>query len=132
MALLVDTNVIIDVVTADPQWAEWSLQRLEALASEGLSVNPVIFAELCYDCATVGEAESIVRQMGFAYLETPRDGLFRAARAFADYRRAGGSRNSVLPDFFIGGHAEASGLRILTRDVARYRTYFPKVELIAP
>lgn len=132
MAVLVDTNVIIDVVTDDPRWADWSIARLQEHAPARLVINPVVFAELAFGYPTVAAVEDLVRQMGLTVEEIPHLGLFRAAKAFAAYRSQGGRRGSVLPDFFVGGHAEAAGIPLLTRDVTRYRTYFPTVELIAP
>ena len=132
MAILVDTNVIIDILTDDPKWADWSQETLESHGNESLSINPTIFAELCYGLESLEEAEAMVRQFALDFLETPRDGLFRAAKAFAQYKKRGGSKDFVLPDFFIGGHAESSSLSIITRDRARYSTYFPSVQLIEP
>lgn len=132
MAVLVDTNVIIDVLTDDPNWADWSEQALGDHADSDLAVNPAIFAELCFGCDSVSEAEAIVRDFEFRYLETPRDGLFRAAKAFGRYKQQGGNKEFVLPDFFVGGHAESASLSIITRDVGRYSSYFPSVPLICP
>lgn len=132
MAILVDTNVIIDILSDDPHWADWSEQTLEDNIDSGLSINPVIFAELCFGCDSLSEADTIVRQFGLAYIDTPRNGLFRAAKAFEQYKKSGGTKDFVLPDFFVGGHAEASSLKIITRDTARYRTYFPGLSLISP
>jgi len=132
MSLLVDTNILIDVLTDDPTWADWSEEALLRHAGDDPIVNPAIFAELCFGCDSLGEAENIVRQFGLGYSETPRDGLFRAAKAFAQYKNNGGTKDFVLPDFFVGGHAEAASLKILTRDEGRYRTYFPNVTLICP
>jgi predicted nucleic acid-binding protein len=132
MAVLVDTNVIIDVITDDPDWADWSLHQLEVHAADGLVINPVIYAELCFGFPTVEAVDEVVRQFGLAVREIPRPGLFRSAKAFAAYRRRSGTRRSVLPDFFVGGHAEVTGLPVLTRDTARFRSYFPTVRLIQP
>lgn len=132
MAILVDTNVIVDLITDDPKWASWSEQILESNLDQDLSINPAIFAELAYGFDSLTETESLVRQLALNYLETPRDGLFRAAKAFARYKQLGGTKQFVLPDFFIGGHAEASSLAIITRDTNRYSTYFPSVRLITP
>ncbi|MEO0414653.1 MAG: type II toxin-antitoxin system VapC family toxin [Verrucomicrobiota bacterium] len=132
MSILVDTNIIFDVTKADPIWAEWSEAKLKELESLDLAINPVIFAEFCFDCPSVTDADRIIRLFGFSYLEMPRDGLFRASQAFRKYRKNGGGKQSILPDFFIGGHAESNSLSILTRDTNRYRTYFPNVTLICP
>lgn len=132
MPVLVDTNVIIDVITDDPDWADWSIGRLEANEEHGLAVNPVIYAELCFGFPSADPVDLLVKQFGLSYCEIPRAGLFKAAKAFEAYRRRGGARPSVLPDFFVGGHAETTGMPVLTRDTARFRTYFPAVRLICP
>jgi predicted nucleic acid-binding protein len=132
MAVLVDTNVIIDAITDDPGWADWSVGQLEARAGEGLIINPVIYAELCFGFPTADAVDALVKQFSLSYREIPRSGLFRAARAFEAHKRRSGTKRSVLPDFFVGGHAEVTGLPVLTRDTARFRTYFPTVRLICP
>lgn len=132
MAILVDTNVIIDIVTDDPQWADWSISILEAYADEELSINSAIYAELCFDYSSIEDVDYLIRQFRFNYLEIPRDGLYRAAKAFKVYKSRGGSKDFVLPDFFIGGHAESSSSRLITRDVHRYRSYFPSVTITHP
>ena len=132
MPVLVDTNVIVDILTDDPQWAEWSIAQLEANAGRGLMINPVVYAELCFGSPSVDFVDDVVRRFALTYQEIPRQGLFRAAKAFALYRRKQGTRTSVLPDFFIGGHAEAVGMSLLTRDTKRLSTYFPSVALICP
>lgn len=132
MAVLVDTSVIIDVVTDDPVWADWSIGQLAAHAPLGLVINPVVYSELCFGFATVEAAEEVVQRFGLQYAEIPRQGLFRAAKAFRAYKSRSGTKRSVLPDFFVGGHAEAAGMPVLTRDAGRLRTYFPAVRLIHP
>jgi hypothetical protein len=132
MAILVDTNVLIDIVTDDPKWADWSVAILEQYADQELSINPAIYAELCFDYNSVEEVDYLIRQFGLNYQEIPRDGLFRAAKAFKVYKSRGGAKDFVLPDFFIGGHAESSNSRLITRDVQRYRSYFPAVTIINP
>ena len=132
MPILVDTNVIIDIVTDDPDWADWSIRQLDDGQSEGLVINPVIYAELCFGFSSVEQVDALVKHFGLAVQEIPRSGLFKAAKAFAAYRSRGGRKGSVLPDFFIGGHAEAAGMAVLTRDKNRLHTYFPTVALICP
>ena len=132
MPVLVDTNVIIDVLTDDRQWADWSLEQLEANAGSGLIINPVVYAELCFGSPSIEFVDDVVRRFALTYQEIPRRGLFRAAKAFAQYKGRKGTRTSVLPDFFIGGHAEAAGLSLLTRDTRRLSTYFSSVRLICP
>ena len=132
MAILVDTNVMIDIVTDDPNWADWAVAILEQYADQELSINPAIYAELCFDYSSVEEVDYLIRQFGLNYQEIPRDGLFRAAKAFKVYKSRGGAKDFVLPDFFIGGHAESSNTGLITRDVKMYRTYFPGVTIINP
>ena len=132
MPVLVDTNVIIDVLTDDRQWADWSIEQLEALAGSGLIINPVVYAELCFGCPSIAFVDDIVRRFALGYQEIPRQGLFLAAKAFARYKGKQGAKTSVLPDFFIGAHAEAAGIPLLTRDTKRLRVYFPNVRLICP
>ena len=132
MPLLVDTNVIVDVLTDDPQWADWSIEQLEANAGTGLTINPVVYAELCFGSPSVDFVDDVIRRFALTYQEVPRQGLFRAAKAFARYKGRKGTKTSVLPDFFIGGHAEAMGIPLLTRDTKRLGTYFPSVTLICP
>jgi predicted nucleic acid-binding protein len=132
MGVLVDTNVLVDVLTDDPRWAGWSLARLEEHEPQGLLVNPAIYAELCFGFDSHQPVDELLRQLGLLYQEIPRLGLFRASRAFALYRSRGGTRERILPAFFVGGHAEASGLPVLTRDTGRFTGYFPSVDLIRP
>lgn len=131
--LLVDTNVLIDVLDDDPQWADWSLEQLRTQSRlHELAINPVIYAELSLAFESVEALDAAVAGMELVLAPLPRPALFLAGKAFARYRHRGGSRHNVLADFFIGAHAAVSGCGILTRDVRRYRDYFPTVELIAP
>jgi predicted nucleic acid-binding protein len=132
MPVLVDTNVLIDVLTDDPQWATWSITQLQSHSGAGLVINPVIYAELCFGSPSIEFVDDVIRQFGLAFQEISRQGLFRAAKAFGQYKARKGSKTSVLPDFFIGGHAEAAGIPLLTRDTKRLSAYFPRVELICP
>lgn len=132
MPVLVDTNVLVDVLTDDPNWADWSLEQLERYEGEGLVVNPMVYAELCFGFPTMAAVDELVRQYALTWQEVPRLGLFKAAKAFQVYKKRGGTRAFVLPDFFVGGHAEAADLPVLTRDVQRFRTYFPGVRLLTP
>lgn len=130
---LVDTNVLLDLVTDDPAWAAWSLAQLEAASLRGpLSINDVIYAELAVRYARIEDLEDFLAEAGIAMAPLPRAALFLAGKVFLQYRKAGGARSGVLPDFFIGAHAAVEDRPLLTRDVGRYRTYFPTVELIAP
>jgi predicted nucleic acid-binding protein len=130
--ILVDTNVLLDVA-ADSDWADWSISKLQDAALEGpLLINGVIYAELSARYATIEAVEDFIEKAGVAVAEIPRAAFFLAGKAFVSYRRAGGARAGVLPDFLIGAHAAALDIPLLTRDVRKYRTYFPKVALIAP
>lgn len=131
--LLVDTNVILDVIENDPEWAAWSQAQLDAASLKFmLIINPVIYAELSIAYQRIEELESMIRRAGFRLDPIPREALFLAGRVFLKYRRQRGTKSGVLPDFFIGAHAAVSGIPLLTRDVRRYLTYFPSLKLIAP
>ena len=131
--MLLDTNVILDVVQDDPVWGEWSQGQLDAWAArDELGINAVIYAELSIAYVRIEELEDTVHTAGLRFLEIPREALFLAGKAFLAYRKQGGTRTGVLPDFFIGAHAAVMGLPLLTREAARYRTYFPGVALITP
>ena len=131
--MLVDTNVLLDVLQDDPAWVDWSLHQLRAQSQiHGLAINPIIYAELSLAFTHFEALDAALDGMGLAVLDVPRPALFLAGKAFAQYRRRGGTKSNVLSDFFIGAHAAVAGAPILTRDTARYRTYFPSVHLIAP
>ncbi|RWA78291.1 type II toxin-antitoxin system VapC family toxin [Mesorhizobium sp.] len=130
---LVDTNVLLDLATDDPKWADWSLYQLEAASLDGpLLINDAVYAELAVRYERIEHLEAFVDGAGLEMTSMPRAALFLAGKVFTHYRRAGGSRTGVLPDFFIGAHAAVARLPLLTRDVRRYRTYFPSLKLIAP
>jgi predicted nucleic acid-binding protein len=131
--LLVDTNVLLDVVTNDPQWAEWSLRQLERCALQTrLVANPVVYAELSIGFQRIDEVEGFLEETGVEIEEVPRRALFLAGKAFQKHRERGGTKAGVLPDFFIGAHALVEGIALLTRDTRRYRSYFPTIVLITP
>ncbi len=133
MTTLVDTNILLDIATRDHVWAEWSLGQLDAAALRGpILINDIIYAELSVRYERVEEINAFVDIAGLAQQPIPRAALFLAGKVFQSYRRAGGVRTGVLPDFFIGAHAAVEALPLLTRDVQRYRNYFPKLTLIAP
>ncbi|MFA6958416.1 MAG: type II toxin-antitoxin system VapC family toxin [Thermoanaerobaculia bacterium] len=133
MITLVDSNVILDVATDDREWAEWSAEALAHAADEStLAINSLIFAEISAGFATIEELEELVPAAAFRRLDLPYEAAFLAAKAFVAYRRRGGQRSAPLADFYIGAHAAVAGLRLLTRDARRYRTYFPGVRLISP
>ena len=131
--LLVDTNVLLDVLQDDPQWAEWSIGQLRAQAQvHGLVINAVICAEISLSFSTLEALDAVVVKMALDVQEIPKPALFLAGKAFAQYRRRGGSKTQVLPDFFIGAHAAVNGWPLLTRDASRFRTYFPGLSVVAP
>jgi predicted nucleic acid-binding protein len=131
--LLVDTNVVLDVVEDDPVWADWSQARLDAAALEyTLLINSVIYAELSIAYLRIEELEAMLGAGGFRMEPIPREALFLAGKVFQQYRNRGGAKTGVLPDFFIGAHAAVAGIPLLTRDPRRYRTYFPRLEIIHP
>lgn len=130
---LVDSNVLIDVLTDDSHWFDWSKAQLNDAARKGaLLINDVIYAEASIRYDTVERFETAIARTGVVLTSLPKEALFLAGKAFARYRLAGGTKTGVLPDFFIGAHAEAARLPLLTRDPRRYRTYFSTVELTAP
>jgi len=130
--ILVDSNVIIDILTDDPLWFSWSSEQILRHADERLSINPIIYAELCAGFKKSVDLETQLADWNLHHLPLPYEAAFPASRAFLKYRRKGGLRSSPLPDFFIGAHAQSERLSLLTRDPTRYRTYFPTVQLIAP
>jgi predicted nucleic acid-binding protein len=130
---LVDSNVLLDVITEDPKWLNWSIEALDRRAAVGpLYVNDVVYAELAVKNDSEAGLDESLRILRVAPNPIPKSALFLAGKIFGRYRSAGGIRTSNLPDFFIGAHAQVAGLPILTRDVGRFRTYFPELELIAP
>ncbi len=131
--ILVDTNVLVDVFENDPQWAEWSIGQLRNQSKiRRLAINPIIYSELSLAFSTFEALDQTIADLGLAMIEVPRPALFLAGKAFAQYRQRGGTKSNVLPDFFIGAHAAVSRFPLLTRDTARYTTYFASVTLIAP
>ena len=124
--ILVDTNVLLDLVTDDPVWAAWSQQQLDlASAQDELAINDIVYAELSIGYARMELLDEMIRNAGLVNAAMPRPALFLAGKAFQRYRSAGGSRTGVLPDFFIGAHAVVADAVLITRDAARYRSYFP-------
>jgi len=130
---LVDTNVLLDIFTNDPKWRPWSERAVEdALVTGAVGVNAIIYAETSLAFADANTLDRHLTDLMVARLQLPYGAAFRAGRAFLRYRRTGGTRSSPLPDFFIGAHAEADNLTLLTRDAGRYRSYFPSVTLVTP
>lgn len=131
--ILVDTNVLLDVVTDDPVWQDWSQRQLDAAAMrDSLAINPVVYAELSGGFTSIEGLDAMLASAVIGMAEMPRPALFLAGQIFKTYRRRGGLRTSVLADFFIGAHAAVLGAPLITRDAGRYRTYFPTIELVAP
>jgi predicted nucleic acid-binding protein len=132
--ILIDTNALIDVVTRDPIWFEWSRDELAraSISDEVVAINEVVYAELSVRYPSEALLDATLERMGLALEPTPRAALFLAARSFQRYRTAGGSRTGVLPDFFIGAQAIVMNAPLITRAARRYRTYFPSIELITP
>ncbi|WP_396270991.1 type II toxin-antitoxin system VapC family toxin [Ideonella sp.] len=131
--MLVDTNVLVDVLQDDPEWADWSVAQLRAQAQvHQLVINPVIYAELASTFSTIEALDDTLAVLQIPLLDIPKPALFLASKAFVKYRRQGGTKTNVLADFFIGAHAAVAGLLVLTRDARRYAAYFPTVLLISP
>ena len=131
--VLVDTNILLDIANLDPVWLHWSLQHLrQARSQETLCLNIIIYTELIPAYQSSLDLDTALAGSGILRIELPYACGPIAARAFSQYRKRGGSRTAPLPDFFIGAHAEAAGMMLLTRDPQRYRTYFPAVKLICP
>ena len=130
---LVDSNVLIDILTRNSQWLEWSAERLNSCGTAGpVYFNEIVYSELSAKSESESELDRALLDLSLSLDPIPKSAYFLAGKTLDRYRRACGARNSNLPDFFIGAHAQIAGLPILTRDVRRYRTYFPDVELIAP
>lgn len=130
---LVDSNVLLDVMTEDGTWGTWSIDALAEAAEIGpLVINPIIFSEVSVRFSTIEALDDALPPQDFRREALPWEAAFLAGKVFLDYRRNQGTRTAPLPDFFIGAHAAVGGLRLLTRDAARYRTYFPRVALITP
>ena len=132
-AVLVDSNVLLDIITNDPVWGDWSSRVLERTADEAiLVINAVIYAEVSIGFGAIEDLEDAVPVDLYRREALPYEAGFLAGKCFLRYRRGGGLKRSPLPDFYIGAHAAVAGYRLLTRDATRYRTYFPGVVLIAP
>ena len=133
MEILVDSSVILDILTEDEHWFAWSAKTLADCANSNiLAVNPIIYAEVSIRFEKAEELDAALPSTYFRRLPLPWEAAFLAGKCFLDYRRKGGQKRSPLPDFYIGAHAEVAGMTLLTRDAARYRTYFPALRIIAP
>ena len=125
--------MLLDVITDDEQWADWSGQEIAAAMDVGrVVINPLIYAEVSVGCRTIEELEELLPAAAYEREPLPYLAGFAAGKAFLRYRRGGGEKRSPMPDLYIGAHAAITGYRLLTRDVRRYRTYFPTIEIIAP
>jgi predicted nucleic acid-binding protein len=132
-ATLVDSCVLIDVLADDPTWADWSIQKLEALGGQApLVINPLILAEISPRFARASDLEAALDILPLQKQALPWDAAFLAGQAFKVYRQSKGMQRSPMPDFYIGAHALLAGMRLLTRDAKRYRTYFPKLHVVCP
>ena len=132
-ATLVDSNVLLDVITEDKEWLDWSAAALARAADvSALVINPIVYAEVAASFGRIEDLEDALPRDYYERRPLPWEAAFLAGRCFVKYRRRGGARRSPLPDFYIGAHAAIEGLTLLTRDPKRYRTYFPKLRIIAP
>jgi predicted nucleic acid-binding protein len=132
-ATLVDSNVLLDVITNDAQWSAWSADALELAANMGpVLINPIVYAEVSVRFSRIEDLNEALPSEDFIRTPLPWSAAFLAAKCFVEYRHRGGTKERPLPDFFIGAHAAVSRFRLLTRDAARYRSYFPTVEILAP
>ncbi len=131
--VLIDSNVLLDIFEDDPSWADWSESKLETYSdTHRLFVNPVIYAEVSVGFKHIEELEAAMSGCGLEMLQLPKEALFLAGKVFVAYKKRKGVKTSPLPDFFIGAHAAVAGLNLLTRDVSRFKTYFPTLKIISP
>ena len=130
--ILVDTNVLVDVIHQDPIWLDWSLRELIKAQNQQILTNYVVYAELHTHNTAGPHIDAFLQKLGVQVLDLSRPAAQLAALAFRSYRQRGGTKTGVLPDFFIGAHAQAEGFQLLTRDAGRYRSYFPGIDLICP
>lgn len=133
MEILVDSNVILDIVTEDTKWFRWSSETLTDFAEDHiLNINPIIYAEISIAFDRIEDIDFVLRPTYFRRLQLPWEAAYLAGKCYVKYRKKGGERRSPLPDFYIGAHAAVKGMALMTRDISRYRTYFPKLNIIAP
>lgn len=132
-ALMIDSNVLLDVMTEDPRWFAWSAHALEQAADRfRLVINPVVYAEVSVRYTRIEDVDAALPRAMIDREPIPFEAAFLAGKCFLTYRRRGGTKLSPLSDFFIGAHAAVAGYQLMTRDAARYRTYFPNLSLLAP
>jgi len=131
--VFVDSCVLLDLFTDDPKWADWSEKILGIYSQTNtLYINSIVYTEVSIGFNRIEEVEHAINQVGVTVLEIPREALFLAGKVFLNYRKNKGTKSSTLPDFFIGAHASVSSFDLITRDTAKYKTYFPNIKLICP
>jgi predicted nucleic acid-binding protein len=131
--VLVDSNILLDVATNDAKWAEWSARALAECADHSiLIINPIVYAEVSIGFTTIEALDAALPSSAYVRQALPWEAAFLAGKCFVAYRRRGGQRSAPMPDFYIGAHAAIERLALLTRDVARFRTYFPRLEILGP
>jgi predicted nucleic acid-binding protein len=132
-ATLVDSNVILDVITDDTEWGDWSAGRLAEAADAGaLIINPIIYAEVSIGFERIEDLDEALPSTYYRRVPLPFEAAFLAGQCFLKYRRRGGNRRSPLPDFYIGAHAALADFTLLTRDARRYKSYLPSLRVVAP
>lgn len=133
MEVMIDSNVILDIVTEDPNWFNWSSDIVAFYAdTHTLIINPIIYSEVSIGYQTIEDVDTVLPPSYFRRMPIPWEAAFKAGKSFLQYRKRGGSKRTPLPDFFIGAHADFLGIQLITRDAARFRTYFPELKLITP
>lgn len=131
--VLIDSNVLIDLFTDNPSWADWSQTTLEKYSSvHRMLINPIIYSEISIGFERIEELEDVLREIEIEISEIPKEALFLAGKAFLKYKKSGGSKSLPLPDFFIGAHAGVLDIPLMTRDARRFKSYFPTVKIISP
>jgi len=131
--VFVDSNIVLDVFLNDPKWADWSESKLEEYDQSGiLYINSIVYSEISIGFRRIEDLESAIAKAGLQMLEIPKEALFLAGKAYLKYKKRKGTKRTPLPDFFIGAQAAVQNLDLITRDVSRYKSYFPTVKLIAP
>ena len=131
--ILVDSNIILDLFEDDKKWGEWSEETLNHYSlTHKLYINPIIYSEVSIGFYRIEELEKAIADCGFQMLQIPKEALFLAGKAFMAYKKRRGIKSAPLPDFFIGAHAAVLEIKLMTRDISRYKSYFPTVDLITP
>ena len=131
--ILIDSCILLDLFTNDPNWADWSESILDKYSQTNtLFINSIVYTEISIGFKKIEELEKAISELGIKVLEIPREALFLTGKAFLKYRKNKGTKKSPLPDFFIGAHASVSRLSLVTRDVVKYKTYFPQINLVCP